>query len=213
MGLPFRFLRESMSFRDRPLRDCRRSVKERRIAFRQSSGTCRRCPGFSFSVCGCFPSKRAGRPDGAVPFFGEGGWRRRCPVFRCRRGPRGFGHGSFLRGGYCRSQRPDDGSYASRSVSGPAKGGGRFVVRPLLKPRRGRGWGRSDVCPEVFLGDGCPFRRAVGSVRRGRECAFGNGPAVGRGIRRDFRSGSAGFRRRCVFGRGTFRNGGGRCAR
>lgn len=73
-----------MSFRDRPLRNRRRSEKERRIAFRLSGRDVSALSGFFFfgvfgigGVCGAhFLSKRAERSDGAVPFFGEGGLRR-----------------------------------------------------------------------------------------------------------------------------------------
>ena len=98
LGLPFRFLRESMSFRDRPLRNRRRSEKERRIAFRLSGRDVSALSGFFFfCVCGAF--FRNVREDRTALFRfseredGEGDVR----FSRCRRGPCGFGRGSFLR--------------------------------------------------------------------------------------------------------------------
>lgn len=205
LGLPFRFLWECMSFRNRPLRDRRRSEKERRIAFRLSGGTCRRCPDFSFSesseseVC-VGASLRNVREDRTALFRfseredGEGDVR----FPRCRRGPCGFGLRSFLRLPVAEdmpvaASRWRRGVYLSSGVRSGERGR-RFRCSAVPEASLGRRWGRSGVCPGVFSfrGDGCPFRRAAGSVRRGGEYAFGNGPAVGRGLRRVTRIGSAG---------------------
>lgn len=184
-----------MSFRDRPLRDRRRSEKERRIAFRLSGRDVSVLSGFFFFCVWALPFETCGKTG------------RRCSVFRRGRMAKamsGFPVADEDRAGsvadrFCAEDMPVAASRWRRGVclsSGVRSGerGRRFRCSAVPEASLGRRWGRSGVCPGVFSfrGDGCPFRRAAGSVRRGGEYAFGNGPAVGCGLRRVFRIGSAG---------------------